>query len=523
MPGCRVWGRTSRECSDLTVLPADSPAETALFSVLPQGLFGPLASPNRLHYWRLLCRLFDEFFGPDAPMPPSIGFQRREITSAIERYLLTDDPWEEDGEAPDTPLSVRANGVYERFRQAGWLRQERIGARDMVSMVHAVARLLTLLIDFAERGPTFLGAKVRSIELQLNQIIQGKATGDTLDEAADQSRQLLSHVSAISVQVRDLMPELSKAETTAQFARKLFERYVGEIFVGDYADLHNADHPLARRTSILTMVREIEHGPLRTALLAWYAQRVPGNDPDLAEKRLLRSLRRLHEIDRIDEYLGRLDDDIRQANRRALAFLDYRLRAPDQLDTLLRRACKGVLAAPEDALRLPVAPGALMDEQRLRPPKQRPRPIPRSANVHAEPTPEQLARLNLLRQMKRVRLVLPEDLARYLDRHWTAGDTLASDTLQIATIEDFRAYQTLLTLALRSRRKGGLRRDDPLHRLLRGFRVELLPDADASVDFDVDTNAVSDAARSHHNPYLKAPQFVLRRSGHKTSMKDTNA
>ena len=34
------------------------------------------------------------------------------------------------------------------------------------------------------------------------------------------------------------------------------------------------------------------------------------------------------------------------------------VRTMDHLDTLLRRACRGVLAAPEDALRLPVAPGA---------------------------------------------------------------------------------------------------------------------------------------------------------------------
>jgi hypothetical protein len=155
-----------------------------------------------------------------------------------------------------------------------------------------------------------------------------------------------------------------------------------------------------------------------------------------------------------------------------------------------------------------VAPGGLMDDQRLRPPKQRPRPIPRTANMQAEPTPEQLARLNLLRQMKRVRLVLPEDLARYLDRHWqTVGATLDSDALQIATIEDFRAYQTLVTLALRSRRMGGLRRDDPLHRLLRGFRVEHVGDV-----------AVPS---SNDNPYLRAPHFVLRRSSDHTNKEDT--
>ena len=119
----------------------------ALFPLLPSGLFGPLASPNREHHWLLLGRLFDEFFGPDAPVPPSMGFQRREITAALERYLLADDPWEdEDGDTPDTPLPVRVNNIYERFRGAGWLRQERIGAREMVTMLPVVHQFLSLLV-----------------------------------------------------------------------------------------------------------------------------------------------------------------------------------------------------------------------------------------------------------------------------------------------------------------------------------------------------------------------------------------
>ena len=40
----------------------------ALFAHLPEGLFGPLASPNRLHYWSILGRLYAEYFGPDAPL-----------------------------------------------------------------------------------------------------------------------------------------------------------------------------------------------------------------------------------------------------------------------------------------------------------------------------------------------------------------------------------------------------------------------------------------------------------------------
>lgn len=467
----------------------------SLFAIIPEGLFGPLASPNRQHYWRLLCRLFAEFFGPDAALPPSIGFQRREITAALERYLLTDDPWEDDeGDAPDAPLGVRANSIHERFRNAGWLRQERVGAREMVSMTPVVSQLLNTLIEFTERGPSYVGAKVRSIELQLQQVVDRKAGADTLDEAADQARQLLSQVAAIGVQVRDLMPELSKAKSTALFARTLFERYVGELFLGDYAELHNADHPLARRTSILAMVRELEQPERSELLIQWYQDKATSGDRPRAELCLQRSLRRLHEIDRIDEYLGRLDDDIRLANRRALAFLDYRLRAPDKLDILLRRACRGVLNAPEEALRLPVAAGQLMDETRLRPPRQRPRIIPRTANTPREPTPEQIARLNLLKRIKRARLVLPEDLARYVARHFAAADSIPSDSMQIETIEDLRAYQTLATLALRSNRPGGVRKDDPIHRLLRGFRIELSADEHT------------------HNRHLESPGFVVHRT-----------
>lgn len=469
----------------------------ALFAHLPDGLFGPLASPNRLHYWSILGRLYAEYFGPDAPLPPSDGYPRRELTAAIERWLLSDDPWEDDeGESPDTPLTVRANAIYERLRAAGWLRQERVGVREMASMTQPVSLLLGTLWDFAERGPAFLGAKIRSVELLLRQVVEHDAGGDALDEAADQTRGLLSHVAAISVRVRDLMPELIKAGSTAQFARQLFERYVTELFIGDYAQLHNADHPLARRTAVLALVRDIEQSEHRDRLLHWYQERTPGHDAERAAGRLERSLRRLRELDRIAEYLERLDEDIRQANRRALAFLDYRLRAPDRFDVLLQRACRGALAAPEHELRLPVAPGPLLDETRLRAPRNRSRPIPRTANVTTPPTPEQLARMHLLRQMKRVRQVLPEDLSRYVDRHLGGRERVSSDELAIDSIADLRAYQVLSTLALRGHRNGGLRRDDPLRRMLRGFDVEL------------------DARARTANHHLDTPRFTLRRTRH---------
>ena len=52
----------------------------------------------------------------------------------------------------------------------------------------------------------------------------------------------------------------------------------------------------------------------------------------------------------------------------------------------------------------------------------------------------------------------------------------------------------LLTAALRGRRPGGLRRDDPLGRLLRGFAVDLI-----------------DAGEAGDNGSLRAPRFAVRR------------
>ncbi|WP_256202378.1 hypothetical protein [Stenotrophomonas pictorum] len=55
-----------------TTSPATFPS---LFSVVPAGIFGPLASANRQNYWALLCRLFDEFFGRMRQCRPATVFR----------------------------------------------------------------------------------------------------------------------------------------------------------------------------------------------------------------------------------------------------------------------------------------------------------------------------------------------------------------------------------------------------------------------------------------------------------------
>lgn len=68
-------------------------------------------------------------------MPPSHGFLLRDIHEDIEDHIKYDSAWEsEDGETPDTPLNIRAIGIFNRLQDAGWFKTERWGMERTVVM-----------------------------------------------------------------------------------------------------------------------------------------------------------------------------------------------------------------------------------------------------------------------------------------------------------------------------------------------------------------------------------------------------
>ena len=155
-------------------VPSVTPASMALFQRIPERLFGPLASQNRHGYWSLLCHLHRRRFGPDAPLPPSYGVLQREITQEIEDHLNDADEWQpESGDQPDTPLNIRAIGIFNRLVEAGWFRLEKYGIEKTINMAPAVGQLLTQLINFAETGPVFVSGKIRAIDAAVAQVHKG--------------------------------------------------------------------------------------------------------------------------------------------------------------------------------------------------------------------------------------------------------------------------------------------------------------------------------------------------------------
>jgi hypothetical protein len=454
-----------RRLETLTVQPATAP----LFDRLPAELFRPLAAANNRRYWDLLCRLLGEVWG-DGGRSPGEEAPKQVVIRVIESLLVASDPWEEELE---TSTTVRAHTYYNVLRDCGWLSQRRRGLVDVVTVRPVVAQFFTVLCDFAEHEPEFIGSKVASIYFSLRAVESGEAGGNQYAEAAQQAKRCMAHIANTGCRVQDLMEELVKRTNARDFVRGFFEEYVEKVFIADYSELRTRNHPLQHRTAIVTLTLEFMHNAAKRArVVDWYSEKRTKGDRIKAEALFERDTQLLLRLQTVEEQLQRLDDEIRVANQRALAFIEYKLRAPRNFDRLIQRAIEAAGALPEQHLALPAA-GSVdhASEHGLAKPRNASRDIVATALERREPTPEELAMEMLRQQMVSNRNVRPTDLAEYVSRHLIGREHVTSDQLQIESIKDLCCYQRLLLIASRYAAPPDLRRSDPHVQMIRRMKV----------------------------------------------------
>lgn len=172
-----------------------------------------------------------------------------------------------------------------------------------------------LLVEFAQTGPVFVAGKVRSIEANLRLIVRENAEGDTLQEAASQTRSLLEHVRNTGTSVRELMLSMDPTISTATYVRTYFDRFIQRVFIGDYGELRTREHPISRKQEIIQTVKHIHtSAELRERLIAWYSAKRTSGDMRRAELLFERDIQRLIDLKRIDEYLTLLSSCAHASN-----------------------------------------------------------------------------------------------------------------------------------------------------------------------------------------------------------------
>lgn len=462
-----------------------------LFERLPPDLFRPLAASNGRRYWILLCRLIDEMWG-DGGRSPGEETPKPVVVRKIETLLAADDPWEDGLE---TPIAVRANEIVRYLIESGWLSQRRRGVAEMVTVRPVIAQFYTVLCEFARHEPEFLGSKVRSIFFNLRAVANGEASGDQYAEAAKQAKQCMAHIANTGCRIQDLMDELMKRTSAREFVRGFFEEYVEKVFIADYSELRTKDHPLQHRSQILAMTLQFQHDEAqREALLAWYQEKKAGGDRVRAEFLFERDTRLLLRLKDVDGQLQRLDEEIRDANQRAISFIEYRMRAPKQLDKLLTRALRATERLDEGHVALPAASGLRhAGPELLARPRTLARPAEATAVEKRPPTLQELAMEQLRKRMADNRLVDRVKLANYVVRQLDGRTTITSDELGIASINDLCCYQRLLLIAAHGACPPSQRRSDPQLQMLKGVRIDFLPEGTTS------------------NPFLEHPRFHIQR------------
>ena len=462
-----------------------------LYERLPPELFRPLAASNGRRYWSLLCRLIDEMWG-DGGRSPGEEAPKSVVVRKIETLLAAADPWEE---ALETPITIRAHDIVRTLTESGWFSQRRRGVAEMITVRPVIAQFYTLLCEFARHEPEFLGSKVRSIYFNLRAIANGEASGDQYAEAAKQAKQCMAHIANTGCRVQDLMDALMKRTSAREFVRGFFEEYVEKVFIADYSELRTKDHPLQHRSQILAMTLQFQHDESqREALITWYREKKANGDHTRAEFLYERDTRLLLRLKDVDEQLQRLDEEIRDANQRAISFIEYKMRAPKQLDKLLSRAMRATDRLEEGHVALPAAAGYRhAGEELLAKPRSAARPSVATTVEKRPPTLQELAMEQLRKHMVDNRLVDRVKLANYVVRHLGQRTAITSDELGIGSINDLCCYQRLLLIAAHGACPPSQRRSDPQLQMLKGVRIEFLPEGTTS------------------NAYLEHPRFHIQR------------
>ncbi|MBR7780626.1 Wadjet anti-phage system protein JetA family protein [Undibacterium luofuense] len=445
-----------------------------LFDRLPPGIFNPLTGRNNRRTWELFVRLSERFFGPDSVPPFPDGYLLDQVTKEVERFLLDHD-WDDGEEITDTPIAAKAAELVTRLSDTGWLIKEKIGMRTFISMRPTVMRFFETLQQFATEDPQHIGGSIQLVYSQLQSVQkdpQGQAAG--FATAAQVCARMINSLNATTIRARDLMKDLIKENTTPGFIKRFFAEHIGELYVRDFKQLRTENHPLSLRFEIIHLVTEVTSNEIQRAkILTGYVE-TSGLSPVEAELALDRDVDRFRRLLDVETFLERMDRVMEAATQRALAFINYRLKASDRLEYAIEDTLNTMTRMEKAGLEiegrlLPAPP--IVSEARLQLPRPAPIKPKRLTMLKRELTLQQKAMHELRRAMIASRDMSPAAAKRFIESILEPGQTLNATEIPIKEVRDAVSYLGLMRIAAQAERTSHRNRNPLMQRL--GFNAKL--------------------------------------------------
>jgi len=168
----------------------------ALFSVLPQMLFSPLASPGAAIYAEAMLRIFAETRRHQQPLSRelAVSLVREMLAAAQDGLVITSDADEESAvDKDDDPLAARAGAVLRYLVHCGWLRIEtQSDFSQSYTLPDYAFRLLNVFNEIASDEPLPLQGLIFSIYSLLQTSVREGNAHISLPEAHRQTASLMS-------------------------------------------------------------------------------------------------------------------------------------------------------------------------------------------------------------------------------------------------------------------------------------------------------------------------------------------
>lgn len=455
----------------------------ALFTHLHDDVFLIFSRKHRHLYEQSLLRIYERHFsqGPSFPKPTEVVHTIYDLIVARPDILGED---LEDEDLPEIVSSRRrrvrfqgksndagervlkaANLVYSRLVATGWLEEEQFGIRVTVDMpmgaLLVMQRLVSLNGDVSQR----FGGLVVNIKNSLEAASRVGEKDDPTNSAVyqlrnsrDQAKDFVRTLRAIVSDLKRIRKSLAQADNLNDRITTYFENFIGEVILRDFQDIMAAkNHPYRFKDRILGLAREILSNQRTVEALAEGYERI-GIVQGRHEARL-EVESDLNGIDQQFEMIGEMFEHMNRFRRGLEIRLKNTVRYAEQGDSglasrardLVRRLTALQAEGVVDTRRVPTLiepPLVLLADALFAKPRQPRKPVEATAIVSRRIDPLHALRKRLKREYLSRINPTPEDVRRYLQAIVPPGGLREARNIEIATVDEFLAFEAARRYAL---------------------------------------------------------------------------
>jgi hypothetical protein len=321
-----------------------------LFDFYPEAIFNPLASPNKRLYFDVIESLYSTFFDDSAEyLETTVEIPR--IKSHIEQILFDgelDTYFDEDNGVEVELKSVddyknKANAIYSKLKESGWLKIDKDGVRQRIYMSPRINGLIDFLSKSSRDFSDEIGGSVFSIYQILLAVSSEKYgasdVAGALSNAVSDSKRISRRMNNLGAELLDLHEKLGGLLDLSEKTKMFFEDFIGNSSFTAYKDIKGANHPFRFKSEILKLLDNLEYTPTLRDRIIINLQEAGHIGNEKAHAYLLDMIRIIRNVFYSTEpLLNRIDRNHSRLVKRINEAVKYQQRTPSSISERFTKA-----------------------------------------------------------------------------------------------------------------------------------------------------------------------------------------